>query len=154
MAEALEREAKKLSLVVVGLPESDKGSPRCDADKAFVHQVAQALDFGPEAISDVFRSGAVREDSQEGMPFARVLKVKFLDQASRLAFLRGFKRGKPSQAAFLKTYVRPDMTYRERQIDRELRAELFRRRQNEPDPDLMIFRGKIVKRSARPLQQP
>ena len=152
IAEALERESKKLNLVVVGLPESDKTKARCDADKNFVHQVAAALDINTNNISEVFRSGAVRQDvPASGYPYARVLKVKFVDRGSRLSFLRGFKGAKPPSAASLKTYVRPDMTFRERQLDRELRTELLRRRLTEPD--LVIFRGKIVKKTGQPQNQ-
>ena len=53
ISEALERESKKLNLVVVGLPESDKTNQRCDADKVFVKKVAEGLEIGNGTICDV-----------------------------------------------------------------------------------------------------
>lgn len=145
--EVLEKERKKLNLVVVGLPETDKKATRSDADKEFVMGVGDAAGVRREDIVDIFRNGLAKEEKTPGgLDYARITKVKFVSLSSKLTFMKKFKGAKPDDDAYSGTYVRPDLTFRERQVDKALRDKLFAQRELDPDADLIIRRGSIVPR--------
>lgn len=140
----IERERKKRNLVIVALPENDKSRIRCPADKEFVQGVCSSLTLPEDALEDVFRDGQVRSDLN-GRPYQRIIKVRFATVDSRGKFLRGFKSICTSRGV----YCRPDLTYHQRQADKLLKAELYRRREAEQNQNLIIVKGKIVERRAQ-----
>jgi len=143
IVEALDRQKKKLNLVIVGLPESDISSKVCAADRKFVDDVCGGLNLNTDSISEVFRDGMI----PAGKPsYSRIVKVKFKDSASRLHFLQNFRKAKPTSTVFRATYVRPDMTYRERQADKALTEELKAKRLADPGTDYIIRRGVVIPR--------
>ncbi len=129
--EMSEKESKKKNLVVLGLPENPNAS-----DLDMMKQVCASVSVSPTSVHEVLRDGP----AQPGRP--RILKVKFQDLASRRKFLVGFRGAAQGLAGFGKSWVRPDLTFRERQQDRVLRAELGRRR--DAGENVIIKGGKIV----------
>lgn len=146
VAEALERERKKPNLVVVGAPETDPTSIRSDTDLSNIHTVCTKLGIPTGDVTDVFRNGVLKEGAgPRGMSYSRILKVVFSNPFSRSKFLRGYKRSQEAGVSSV-SYVRPDLTFIQRQEDKRLRDELFQRRRSNPDLDLVIRNGKIVNR--------
>ena len=125
----------------MGLPDPDADEIRSDGDEDFVRGVCVTLDIDFDSVEDVFRDGQMKLDRQN---YCRIVKVKFVDSASRMVFLKKFRAGKPTDGVYRRTYVRPDMTFRQRQVDKQLSTELNIRRQQ--DPNLIIRNGQIVPR--------
>ena len=127
--EAVEAAGKKLNLVVIGLEE--------DADlNLFVDSACAAMNIDRADVTDTFRDGR----SQDDRP--RIVKVKFSKQASRHKFLIGLRDKRAGLTGAENAWVRPDLTWRQRQADRVLRVELKRRRDG--GEEVKISRGKIV----------
>lgn len=144
--EVMEKQQKKLNLVVVGLPETDKTSIRSDADKEFILGLCEEVGVDQSVVVDIFRNGQVKDKTSEGFEYSRITKVKFSSLSSKLTFMKKFKAAKPTDEAYAKTYVRPDLTFRERLVDKALRDKLFAQRELNPTADLIIRRGNIVPR--------
>jgi hypothetical protein len=130
--EALELESKKLNLVMIGLPESD-----ASADSNVVGQFCTKLNIDASDVADTFRDG----QPSGGRP--RIMKVKFKNAQSRRKFLTGFRGVRDTIPNAQRAWVRPDLTYQQRVRDRELRAELNRRREA-GEANIKIHRGEIV----------
>lgn len=146
ISEGIERDRKKLNLVIVGLPETDTASIRPNGDRQFVDSLATGLSLPTDHITDVFRDGMVKTSDDPARPYSRILKVKFGNMTSRIQFLKNFRQSKPPDTKFRGTYVRPDLTARQRAADKILKDELRHRREAEPEADLIIRRGKIIPR--------
>jgi hypothetical protein len=130
--EALELESKKLNLVVIGLPESD-----AHGDSNVIAQFCSKMNVNANDIADTFRDGR----ALDGRP--RIMKVKFKNSQSRRSFLTGFRGARDTVANAQRAWVRPDLTYQQRVKDRELRAELSRRR-DAGEANIKIHRGEII----------
>lgn len=140
--EALDREKKKNFAVIVGLPESDAQAVRSAGDKDFVLKMAHDIGIDATEVEDVFRDGRSRPDDGNRQ-YVRIVKIKFKESRSKLNFLKGFARAKD---AGLRAYVRHDLTFRQRQEDKALKAELHEKRKQYPNDDLVIRDGKIISR--------
>jgi hypothetical protein len=127
--EAVEAAGKKNSLVVIGLTEDIEPS-------VFVDEACAAMNIDRSDVVDTFRDG----QSQADRP--RIVKVKFSKQPSRHKFLIGLRSKREDLPGAANAWVRPDLTYRQRQADRILREELKRRRDG--GEEVKISRGKIV----------
>jgi hypothetical protein len=138
--EAIEKEKKKLSAVIVGLPEVDIAKVRSDGDKQFVAGIAGKCGVDVAEIKDVFRDGKVRE-AEGDRTFCRIVKVKFETWAAKMSFIRSFKKSIP---VHLKAYVRHDLTFREREAERALKKQLGKYREEFKDAEIVINRGRIV----------
>ena len=116
--ELQELESKKDKLVILGLPESqtpsDSDGELSDDERVFAFARQMGVDEG--SIDETFRDGVRNRDHTR----PRILKVRFNSQGSRSAFLRAFKTISPSRNC----WVRPDLTYQQRERDRQLRKEL------------------------------
>jgi hypothetical protein len=148
--EALEKEKKKLSAVIVGLPEYDIGTIRCEGDMKFVKDLAAKLKIDTAEIKDVFRDGKVR-DAEGDRVFCRIVKVKFDSWPAKMTFIRGFKKSIPGD---LRSYVRHDLTFRERQEERALRGQLAKYREEFKDAEIVINRGRIVYKDSKQVFSP
>ena len=75
----------------------------------------------------------------------RPLKVQFRNLSHRRLILIKAKKLHDSVSALMKNvYINPDLSVKERQVQRNLRKKLMRRKQN-GEFNLKIHRGKIVK---------
>jgi hypothetical protein len=127
--EAVEAAGKKNSLVVIGLTE--------DIDpNDFVNEACVAMNIERADVADTFRDGKAQGDRP------RIVKVKFSKQASRHKFLVGLRDKRDGLPGAANAWVRPDLTYRQRQADRVLREEL--KRQRDQGLEVKIHRGQIV----------
>lgn len=102
-----------------------------------------------EDIVDIFRNGMVKDKTADGLrDHSRITKVKFSSMSAKLTFMKKFRAEKPDEDKYSGTYVRPDLTFRERAVDNALRDQLFAQRELNPTADLIIKRGKIIPRNA------
>lgn len=138
----LEKREKKKNLVLVGLPESDETT-----DKNRVYELAKAAGIeNPEAaIKTSFRDGMIRNQPIGGPTAPRIIKIRFTNKTYREKMLTcPISRYRNLDADFNRIFIRHDMTYDERVIDKNLREELKRRREEEGNPNLVIRNGMII----------
>lgn len=151
--EALEREKKRLSVVLVGLPETNASTVRSDTDKDAVLAISRQLNIDDASVSDVFRDGLLRQSTDPKRPYSRIVKVKFSNKEDKSSFLRGFKAkvGLNSSA-----YARHDLTRKQRDEDRALREQLKAIRLDFPDikDDLVIRDGTIYNKATKSVFDP
>ena len=78
----------------------------------------------------MFRDGA--EQSPSGRRNTRIVKIVFRKggRSQRLAFLRDAKKFVRMPNSHRRPYVRPDLTYAQRQADKKLQDSLWRLRRN------------------------
>ena len=145
VVEQIERISKRNNLVVVGLPEGVDGEVEV---RKIARLVDGELDSNIEpSISEVFRDGPKKLPS--GRPATRVLKIKFRAGAKdeRFELLRNFHKHAGQSSNGRKVFVRPDLTYRQREEDRERSRQLRSiREQAEADgchDRFKIYRGRI-----------
>lgn len=134
-----DRERRKLNLILYNVPEStaEEVDERRGYDEAEVCEILHQLGLHDMVnITHLYRLG-----KKEQKP--RLLLVKVPDLNSKFLVLQ--------RARYLKTcerwkdiYIRPDFTLKERERRRELLQEL-KRRQEDGETDLMIYRGAIIK---------
>lgn len=117
----LEKSSKKDKLVLFGLRESKSGSieqRRLD-DQGQVKEMADMLGVPDGDIQSVFRDGMPRKDGTN-----RPIKIKFAYKEPRIMFLTKLHTLQKEKAAWEKIWVRPDLSYMERQSDERLRKKL------------------------------
>lgn len=132
MEEKIEAASKKLNLVAIGITENSEN----DCLDSAIKSACDKLSIDSCDVITTFRDGK----SREGRP--RIAKIQFKNQQSRHKFLVGFRGIRGGVAGAETAWVRPDLTFRQREADRELRAELNTRRTN--GEKVKIFHGKIV----------
>lgn len=123
--------------MVVGLPDNGP-----DADNDVIKSVCAKVGVEGGDVAEVFRDGRAPDF---GRP--RIVKVKFKNLHSRRKFLSGFRDARSAVAGTAESWARPDLTFRQRIRDRELRGELKRRRDN--GEEVVIRRGAIISRNQR-----
>ena len=75
----------------------------------------------------------------------RPLRVQFNNLGHRRSVLVNAKKLRDSSSDVFKgVYINPDLSVKERQVQRNLRSELARRKEN-GESDIFIRRGRIVK---------
>lgn len=131
-SEAVEAEGKKLNLVLINLPENE-------AHVDVVESACEKLHINRADVLETFRDGRPSADRP------RIVKIKFKNSNSRREFLMGFRNVRSALPGGANAWVRPDLTYRQRQSDFVLRKELYRRKEG-GEENLKIHRGKIVAR--------
>lgn len=96
-----------------------------------------------QAIKTVFRDGPRGRRRQDGSIIPRIVKIRFWNPSYRQIMLK-FGRYKDMGNDFAQIYLRHDMTNDERMANKELRAELYHRRETEDNQALVIRDGKII----------
>jgi hypothetical protein len=128
-SEAVEASGKKTNLVLIGLPENQD-------PKIFVQTACIKMKVNEADVTDVFRDGKPPDKG------SRIVKIKFQNSNSRHSFLIGFHSARDSFPGAENSWVRPDLTFRQRQADKVLREELKTRRL--AGEIIKISRGQIV----------
>ncbi len=131
--EAMEADSKKNNLVLIGLDE------KVDS-KAYLTDVCNKLNIDSGDILESFRDGRPPPGARP-----RILKIRFGGHASRRVFLTGYQGVRDRVPGGGRSWVRPDLTFTQRQKDKELRDELSRRR--DAGERVKIYRGEIVPKS-------
>ena len=140
--EEREREKRKTSLIMYNIPEPQVGESETmkNEDLHYVKHVINHILKGKDEnirISNVIRLGKRREE------YLRPLKVVFNDVNQKFFVLKKSNNLKSStDTKCSNVYIAPDKTNKERQEYKKLKEEIDRI----GDPDLIIRRGKIVKR--------
>jgi hypothetical protein len=136
----LEKKEKQKNLVLVGLPEGDEET---DWDRVSQMAIKAGIPYPDQAIKTVFRDGAKGKKRSDGSIIPRIMKIRFRNKAYREAMLT-CGRYKEMGGDFAYAYLRHDMTYDERVKNKELRAELQRRREVDSNQNLVIRNGEII----------
>ena len=144
-----EYESKKDKLVMLGLLENDE---KTDTEK--IGEFALKLNIPAQDVVECYRDPPTPHPNKPG---PRILKVRFGNQASRAKFLSGFRNVTEKDANGRgKEWVRPDLTYHQREQDRQLRAECDdmngadRNRNIRGSGEYIIYQKRVVKRSDLP----
>ena len=122
-----DREKRKLNLIFHNVPESQSSDRtiREAKDKESVLNIAKEI-----GIKDVEPVSVIRLGSKVS-PKGRLIRVQIGSLSIKRALLSNAKKLKNHQSAQLKdVYITPDLSVQERKIQKELRAELKRRKDN------------------------
>ena len=134
--EEIEKEKRKLNLVVMGLKESDD-------DRNELESVVAALNVstGSRAINKVERIGRHVPGK------TRPLRVVMLNTDSKAEILKACPSLK-KHSEFKDVFIVPDLTRKQQEVDKKLRDKLKELRQA-GETNIKITRGKIVKKLDR-----
>ncbi|MES9879910.1 MAG: hypothetical protein ABW185_03415 [Sedimenticola sp.] len=144
-----EREERKYNVIIHNIPE-----PTTDDKKKEDIEKVQNI-FSTIECDDVVPKAFVRL-GRPGSNKPRLLKVMLESVSSKHRLLGGTKflrqkNGDGSVAhGWSNIYITPDLTKQERDSNREMRVDLEQRKKNESNPNLVIYRGKIVDRKDIP----
>ena len=154
VAEALEekdeKEEKKNNIIMFRVPEAEESNEEKEAEDdmkkvkeilAVVHPHIDSVDLQADGIT---RMGKTRKPG-----YTRPVKVKFMEDGAKLKIFRNASKLK-SHKEFSKVNISSDKTKKELMADRELKGKLDEQRKERPDDDLIIYRGRIIKRKDRP----
>ena len=119
-----ERHRRQDFLIISGLPDDRAGSveDRKQRDKALVSSLVQEIGHSEFVPVDMLRIGDLNT------PSPRLLRVKCPSKETRTALLYDAKNLRFSQA-FKKVFINPDLTRKQRESNKKLRAEVKRRRE-------------------------
>jgi len=143
--EYMDRERRKLNLIVYGIPEASAptGSERQTADLKSI----QGLVHSEFKITNLETTKCYRLGKQSNKQ--RPLLIKLSDSSTRRQILRNAKTLRNS-STYKNVFISPDLTPQERASNKQLRIEL-QRRKAAGEPNLIIKRGQIV--SKQPLSK-
>ena len=154
VAEALdekdEKEEKKNNIIMFRVPEAEKSNDEKEAEDdikkvkeilAVVHPHIDTVDIQADGIT---RLGKNRKDG-----YTRPIKVKFMEDGAKVKIFRNANKLK-GHKDFSRINISNDKTKKELAADRELKNKLDELRKERPDDDLIIYKGKFIKRSERP----
>ena len=145
-----EKEERKFNLIFYNIPESDSKTNAAHAEledlqnaKNVVNYVCPSFDHS--SLKSVARCGNRREaNAQYPSPKPRPIKIVLHNPLDVLLIRRNARNLKHNEA-LKHVGISEDKTYKERLEERELRAELIRRR-NE-DEDVVIYNKKVLLKS-------
>ena len=146
ITEFKERDERKLNINVHNVPEPLSNSEnKKDDDLSNLKDIFKVTRCEVE-VKEIIRMG-------KPGPKARLIKVKVgsLEDKHRILggtrFLRQ-KQGDEYAHKWGSIFITPDQTKAEREKNQKLRKELERRRTDEDNINLVIFRGEIIERKA------
>ena len=130
-----------LNVIIHNVPESTvaESSVCISHDTKTVSDIAKSIDAGPVEIVNITRLGK----KLDGRP--RLMKVQLSNLNQKRRMLSNAKKLRANSSTFQKVYVTPDLSLNERQENKRLRDELLQRKKD-GEKDLMIRRGKIVRK--------
>lgn len=141
--EEKERDRRKLNLIMHNIPESEAEAPvtRKQEDTKQVTDV-----FSKQLKVEANISSIVRLGKKGSGPKPRLLRVTVNSESEKAAILRNIKRLRLSDtpANYRKIFITPDLTPREREANKELRAQLAEA--NKEGNQFKIKNGRIVRR--------
>jgi len=142
ISEEKDKQKRRLNLIVHNMAESSSDQPqsRKEQDIACIRDILHSqLEVQP-CISNAVRLG------KRGGPKPRLLKITVESEEEKVAILRNVKRLRlPSTPDPLKRiFITPDLTPREREVNKALRSELAER--NKSAKQFIIKNGQIVQR--------
>jgi len=138
--EYLDRERRKCNLVIYNLPEPNASAAKDQTQldkKAFSHVVSSELKIDKVNLLKCIRLGKKPTNNK-----IRPLLVSVAEASTKYNILKRASQLKHS-SSYSKVYISPDMTRKERETAKEVRAEL-KRRLSAGEKDITIHQGKIV----------
>jgi len=134
-----DRESRKFNVIVHNVPESEstESSACVTHDTNIVGDIANKIGIESIDIATTMRLG----EKIEGR--SRLLKVHLRNLQHKRLLLSNAKKLKGLSGDLQKVYITPDLSRKDRQENKLLREELFRRRSN-GELGLIIRRGQIV----------
>lgn len=145
MSEIEEKKEKRNNLVLVGITEAQEDL------KKWVEAVGSEIDNSVDwktAIKGAQRNGKNPIDRKTGKELPRIIKLFFNDKDARKVFLQKYKSYALGTEDFTSSFCRIDMTYNERQKDKELRAQV-RLLADNGDKSWVVRDFKIVRKTNR-----
>ena len=146
-AEEQEIQRRKTSVIVHGIPESDADTAkeRIDNDVMQVVSMLDELDITGAEVEQVVRLGKKQSDST-GMHKPRPLKIVFDTEDHKIEVIRKEKNLRDKkEGGWEKVFIHQDLTPKQKEERNKLVQEL-KTRLAQGEKDLVIYRGKIVKR--------
>ena len=148
MAEGIEdyrdRELRKMNLILHNLPESEAlvAKDRTEADvSSFSSICEEVLQVEGCEVESCCRLGKRVEGKN------RLVKVTVKSVSMKRSVLQEARKLRQSEDAILKkVYITPDLSVKDREVQKKLQKELRERRDN-GEENLVIRRGQIVSRS-------
>jgi len=141
MEERVEKEQRKLNLIVVNLPESrEKEADAKKNDEILkVKELFRKMcpELEKEEVKDPVRLG------REGGNKPRMLRVRVESEEGKQKILKNMRKLNVGVEAGKRVFINPDFTPKEREKNKELRAEL-KQRIDGGEKDIGIRGGKIV----------
>jgi len=136
--EYMDRERRKSNLIVYGLPEASAptGPERRSADINRIQELVHS-EFN---LTSLETTKCFRLGKRSSNP--RPLLISIVDNSIRRQILRNAKILRNSNS-YKNVFISPDLTPQERVVNKQLRAELQRRKES-GEPNLIIRRGKII----------
>ena len=154
--EELEKEKRKTSIIVHGLPESvsDDSTERAEDDSCIVTSMFQVMGCADVKVKNSIRLGKHQAQSQDTSSLKpRPVKVTFETETDKNDALRLSKNlRKTQEGVWRKVFLHQDLTLKEREIRKELLQEM-RRRKDMGETDLILVGLKIVKKRHTSAQQ-
>ena len=136
-------ERRKWNVIVFNVPEpkSVDISQRKTEDIEFFNSLVEDICIAPVDIADVARLGAKVSSK------SRPLRVQFNNLSHRRSVLSNAKKLRDSSSRLFKEiFINPDLSWKERQAQKDLRSELARRKEA-GESGIYIRRGRIVKQN-------
>ena len=143
MEEMQDKERRKLNIIMENVPEvsSEDENNRKEGDIKVVAEIfSKDLELQGITPLSITRLGRLKEK-------VRPIRICLDSENSKQLVLSAAKklRNSPEESA-KRIYIDPDLTQTERKRNFELRQEL-RKRRNEGEENIVIYAGKIVKKS-------
>ena len=147
-------ERRKMNLVVFNLPEPESptnvawdNDEKIEKDIENITKILEdelKIDIGEEEILvDARRLGMKKTTTEGGKPKPRPMKIVFKDLKMKREVLTAAKNlRKSTDPVANKLCINPDLTEAQRQRDKELREEMWKRRAN--NENVIIRRGEII----------
>lgn len=140
-----EEEKRECNLILFNVPEHDSEVNASEKDLAFVHEVLNeslGLSETPVTIQDMQRLGA---KPKRGATNSRLLRLTIKDRNMRGSVLRNAYKLKSAKVESHKRLgIGRDMTKKQRDLNRVLRQELDKKRNDFPDKRWVIRREKVI----------
>ncbi len=139
--EVEQRRLRETNLIISGIREETNGSveDRQIHDDRKVQQILSTLKVNSNCVQGISRIGRQRYDR----PRLIRLKCKDLQSKKQILYLAKNLRTTEHKSVF----INPDYTIQEQKTQKRLREEL--RERKEMNEDVIIFRGKVIRRSEK-----
>ena len=147
--EELEKEKRKTSIIVHGLPESEAqdSTERAEDDSCIVASMFQAMKCTDVRVKKAIRLGKYQTVNQDSTPTKpRPVKVTFESESDKDEALKMSKNlRRTEEGVWYSVFMHQDLTVKERELRKTLVQELKQRRAM-GETDLIMVGLKIVKR--------
>ena len=115
---SFELKSKKKNVVLVGCPEEGH-------DEDVMAKLCTLSDVASDEIVCHFRDGRPRQDLKDKGKQKRIMKIRCKNPAAPRKLLDSSKRLREAEGFPAAAYIRPDLTYEQRQLDRKAKDRYY-----------------------------